>query len=145
MSRPIVGTDLQTATANGDFPYIEGMEFRTADGSYWRRESDGLCHMLNGGCTPWNLGRVLRAEDGPAIVTYVPPVPSPHTRPGHYVCTGTCAYRYQLDESGLWNGPYRPDGTDFARTMTWEQLEDNHGDCAASLVGPVPAVVLKGL
>ena len=146
MSRPIVGTNLQTGddTAPGS---VTGMEFRTAEGSYWRLESDGLCHMLNGGCTPWNLGRVLRAAPGPAIVTYVPPVPSPHTKPGIYVCSEMCQYLFERMDQDLWQGPWRPNGTVVRKAgpmMTWEELEEEYGDCSRNLVGPVPPVFLKG-
>lgn len=145
MSRPIVGTDLQQA--NG-LPVIVGLEFRTSEGSYWRLEADGLCHMLNGGVQPWGTGRVLRAAPGPAIVTYVPPVPSPHTRPGIYVCSSACEYLFERMNEDLWQGPWRAEGPPVVEKgrpmMTWEELEDQHGDCSRNLVGPVPLVYLKG-
>lgn len=142
MSRPIVGTDISHAEEN---PYVTGLEFRTSEGSYWRLEADGLCHMLNGGVQPWAMGRVLRAAPGPAIVTYVPPVPSPHTKPGIYVCSEMCQYLFERTDQDLWQGPWRPDGTVVSKgpMLTWEELEEQYGDCSRNLVGPVPPVFLK--
>lgn len=145
MSRPIVGTDLQQAD---DVEYVEGTEFRDDNGIYWRQENDGLCHPISGSGPVWGLSRLLGASTGPVIVTYVPPVPSPHTAPGHYVCSGACAYRFHLREDGLWEGPWAPDGRCIGKgrpMMHWGDLEDAYGDCTRSLVGPVNPAVIRGL
>jgi hypothetical protein len=140
MTRWSVGDKL-LGEIDGTIP--NDLEIRTVEGSYWQRLG-GAWEALTGPATSVSSERLFDA-DRPAVVTYVPSVPAPHTKPGHYVCTGECAYRYTLEKDGTWVGPFRPDGTNYARGMTWEELEDNYSDCSVSLVGPVPASVLKGL
>lgn len=140
MTRWSVGDKL-LGEIDGTIP--NDLEIRTVEGSYWQR-CGGTWEALTGPATSVSSERLYDA-DRPAVVTYVPAVPAPHTRSGHYVCTGVCAYRFVLDLDATWTGPYRPDGTFRPQRMSWEQLEDNYGDCAVSLVGPVPAAVLKGL
>lgn len=144
MSRPIVGTDISQSE---ELPRIEGMEFRDSDGTYWRFHSDGLCHTIQAGGPCWNIGKVLNATTGPVIVTYMPPVPSPHTKPGIYVCSEMlCQYLFERMDQDLWQGPWRPDGTVVRKgpMLTREELEEQYGDCSRNLVGPVPPVFLKG-
>lgn len=126
-----------------DPPIPDFVEIRTVEGSYWQRYG-GTWESLTGTATSVSSERLYDA-DRPAVVTYVPAVPPPHTRPGNYVCSNTCAYRFVLRTDETWHGPYYPDGNDHARTLTWEDIEDEYGDCARSLVGPVPDSVLKGL
>jgi hypothetical protein len=147
MIRPIVGTDLRQV-AEADLLYVVGTEFRDDNGIYWRRDEDGLCHTINEAGLAWGLPRVLDASTGPVIVTYIPPVTSPHDRHGHYICSGECAYRFYLREDGLWEGPWTSDGRHLRKRqplMRWHDLDEEFGDCARNLVGPVPAAVIKGL
>lgn len=130
-----------------DGGYPSDLEIRTVEGSYWRREG-GTWTALTGTATSVSSERLF---DGgrPAVVTYVPPVPSPHTKPGHYVCSGACAYRFVLGGDGLWTGPYYPYRPTPPRNSkdpyTWDELQDTHGDCTRNLVGPVNPAVIRSL
>lgn len=145
MSRPIVGTDLRQIIPDEPHDLPHGLEFRDDHGVYWKYDTDDHCHALTGGNVyVRTLINVLTATDT-AVVTYVPPVACPYTEPGWYVCSGACAYRFLLHESGLWGGPWSAGGRRIdARAMfAWQELTDGpYGDCSRSLVGPVNPVVL---
>lgn len=129
-----------------DGPIPNDLEMRTVEGSYWQR-CGGTWEALTGPATSVSSERLYDAER-PAVVTYVPAVRPPHTAPGIYVCSGMCAYRFHLRPDALWEGPWSPEGRPIARgrpMMRWDELEDDYGDCARCLVGPVNPAVIKGL
>lgn len=132
---------------DGQDPYPDGLEIRCAGGTYWHREGSTWTALSGPSphLTSVSSARLFDAER-PAVVTYAPPVPPPHTEPGNYVCQGACGYRFHLAIGGGWEGPWDEDQRLISvKVRTWEEIEDDYGDCSRGLVGPVPARFLKGL
>lgn len=143
MTRWDVGNRL-LGEIDGENTYPSGLEIRTVDGSYWRREG-GTWEALTGSATSVSSTRLFDS-DRPAVVTYAPPVAPPHTEPGNYLCQGNCGYRFYLAAGGVWEGPWDLEQRQISSHLrTWEQVEDDYGDCARNLVGPVSARFIKGL
>ena len=128
--------------------FPQGLEIRSPEGSYWHFEGQTWTALTGPSPHLTSVSTTRICAEGPAVVVYVPPVPPPHTKPGHYVCAGECAYRFHLRPDGLWEGPWTSDGRYLSKgqpLMYWHDVEDSYGDCARSLLGPIPAAVLKGV
>lgn len=146
MTRWRVGDKL-LGEIDGAEGYPQGLEIRTVEGSYWHYEGQTWT-ALTGPAPHLTSVSSTRLFDGdrPAVVTYAPPLPEPHTEPGNYVCQGSCGYRFYLAAGGVWEGPWDSDQRQISSNYrTWEQMEEDYGDCARNLVGPVPSFFLKGL
>lgn len=82
-----------------------------------------------------SIARQLYDAGGQAD-TYPPPPEPPDGQPDTYRCKSPmCGYEFHLYPDGMWVGPYYNDDrpNSAVQPLTWEQLQDGWGDCAANL------------